>query len=285
MPEYGFLIINKPAGISSFGVVSYLRKITGIKRIGHTGTLDPFAEGVLIVAIGLATRFIELFDNDRKTYEVIAEIGIRTDSGDMTGEIIERGMIIESIENILDIEDRVKNIKEQVPPRYSAIKVNGKRAYSLARKGVDFGLAARDIQIDEFHIHQYTKPNLVYSCTVSKGTYVRVLTETIGELLGTVATTKTLHRTCVGSISISESIEMETLDSMNWKKYLIEVEQLLSNHQRIVINDEETRRFKNGIQLCDSEKPDGIYVIYNKDCIIGLGKMQSNMLQPYKVLS
>jgi tRNA pseudouridine55 synthase len=283
--DYGFLVINKPAGITSFDVIYLLRKITGVKKIGHTGTLDPFATGVLLVAIGKATRFISLFSDDVKTYKAVVQLGIKTITGDITGRIISEdpvpGITSDQL-NALCID--IINLKEQTPPNYSAIKINGKRAYELARKEKEFEMPTRSINIFLFDIVSFKSPYLTYSCTVSKGTYIRSLSETVGQMLGTIGTTIELTRTKVGEVDISTSVTLEILDNNNWRQYLLPIDVILKSMTKLELSKAEEKSFTSGIVLRDRGESNGTYLVYADNKLLGLGETIAGNLYPKKVI-
>jgi tRNA pseudouridine55 synthase len=285
MLDFGFLNINKPRGISSFAVIYELRKITSIQKIGHTGTLDPFATGVLLIGIGKATRFISLFSNDYKSYTAVTQLGIKTNSGDITGTVIEDVPLLEiTSTEVAEIKNKVLNLTEQIPPDYSAIKINGKRAYELARKKKQFDIPSRSIHIKSFEINDFRLPYLTYSCTVSKGTYIRTLSETIGEMLGTIATTVELKRTKVGDIDLVNSVDLDMLDSNNWKQYLLPIEVVLKNMVSIRLNQAEERMFTTGIVINERREDDGLYLVYAETELKGLGEISKGVLFPRRVI-
>ncbi|MDD3501669.1 MAG: tRNA pseudouridine(55) synthase TruB, partial [Candidatus Cloacimonetes bacterium] len=159
----GFLYIDKPENISTFDVIRRLRKITGIKKMGHAGTLDPFATGLVLIAIDNATRMLKFFDNATKSYLAGMHFGIKTDTGDLTGLTIQTDDNIPQF-NLKTLEKHVKLINKQIPPKYSAKKINGKKAYELARQNKDFELKEKDITIHSFRVLTLKYPELYYDC-------------------------------------------------------------------------------------------------------------------------
>ena len=246
MANFGFLLIDKPAGITSFNVISQLRKITSIKRIGHTGTLDPFATGLLPICIGSATRLARYVSSARKTYIATIKFGFLTDTGDITGETVSTqpvtGITPSEMEKAIT---SILQLEEQIPPAYSAIKVNGKRAYSLARQGKEVKLAPRPITIYDFQIIKAEADTLIYQTTVSKGTYIRSLTEQFAALTGNLATTIQLQRSAVDKLELSQAVKLNELTADNWQKQLISPDRVLTLPQ-LVLSDEEASRFMNG---------------------------------------
>ncbi|MBN1949227.1 MAG: tRNA pseudouridine(55) synthase TruB, partial [Candidatus Cloacimonetes bacterium] len=202
----GVLLIDKPTGISSFAVVRQLRKITGIRKIGHAGTLDPFASGLLVMCLGFATRIAGRLLLDDKTYVVKMKLGTSTDTGDLTGEIIDSAEPpVLTEEKLTETASAILRIREQTPPRYSAVKVGGRRAYQLARNNQEFTLLPRSVEIKNFSFTGWEAGVLEYVTTVSKGTYIRVLSETIAGLLGTRGVTTYLRRIQAGCFRVEDA--------------------------------------------------------------------------------
>ena len=205
MNKFGVFLINKPVGITSFDVIRKLRKITNIRKMGHSGTLDPFAEGLLPVLAGKATRIANFLLADKKEYWVRARLGLKTETGDITGKIVAEQSFPEISESkILQTAQEMLTLKTQKPPKYSAKKIAGKKAYELARQNISFELAEQKIKIFSFEIKEIQLPFIVYRTTVSKGVYIRALSETFAEKLGTIGTTSELRRTKVGNPSIEK---------------------------------------------------------------------------------
>lgn len=222
----GFLVVDKPAGITSHDVVSVLRAMLGIKKIGHTGTLDPFATGVLPMAIGPSTRLIQFLDESRKVYDARVQLGRRTDTGDLTGTVqderpvpdLEFGAVSASLQEF--VGDRM-----QTPPAYSAVKVDGKALYKYAREGQAVTAKARPIRIHSMDALNVGQDWVDVRVVCSRGTYVRVLAEEIGEMLGTVGHLSALRRTASGPFSLDGSVgfpELATVaaDRTDWKPVL-----------------------------------------------------------------
>ncbi len=224
MHKSGFLFIDKPKGISSFSVIKYLRKITQIKKIGHAGTLDPFASGLLIVGIGKeATKLLGKFLKKEKIYLAEIEIGKITETYDIEGKIIFEKKNLDPIS--------LKEIKKtlslfvgefyQLPPKFSAKKINGKRAYEFARIGKEIKLSPQKVKISYIKILKYKWPILKIETKVSSGCYIRSLAYDIGQKLKCGAYLKNLKRIQIGKIKLKESVPLKNLNSSNWKKFLI----------------------------------------------------------------
>ena len=288
MSDYGIILIDKSVGITSFDVVRKLRKITGIRKIGHTGTLDPFASGLLPVCIGKATRISSKLSSREKEYLVNIQFGIRTDTGDNTGSIIETKDIPKlTLANIEEIIPQILAIKEQVPHKFSAVKINGKKAYELARADKPVELKPRPIKILSFEILKLEFPYLVYRTKVSKGTYIRSLTETIARKLNTIATTVELRRTGISEIKIETAVKLEEIDPMNWQDHLIPLSHFFKDMQKFVINSEtEFNHFQNGRSFeVDTEDVEEIMILNTEGSCLGFASINGNLLKPRIVLT
>jgi tRNA pseudouridine55 synthase len=203
----GILLVNKPKGRTSFSLVSALRRLTGIKKIGHAGTLDPFATGVMVLLVGQeATRLSDRFLNQDKEYISTLKLGIKTDSFDCDGAILATSDITPSQEEILEVLKRFQGKILQTPPMFSAKKVGGKKLYELARKGIEIERKASEVTVKiDFLYYEYPFLSLKVAC--SKGTYIRSLAEDIGEALGCGAHLSDLSRTRSGPFTLSECID------------------------------------------------------------------------------
>lgn len=267
----GILVIDKPSGITSHDVINTVRKKLHTRKVGHTGTLDPLATGVLIVCVEKATKLVEYLTAERKIYEVSAKFGIKTDTGDITGSIIkeDQNVIIDS--NMLN--NVIKNFvgkQKQIPPMYSAIKINGKKLYELAREGIEIERQARDIEIYDINNISQDKDILKFSVACSKGTYIRTLCEDIAEKLGTVATMINLKRIKNGNFDIQNAIDLDLIS----EEKIIPIEKLFDK-EIDVTND--LKKLLNGIDIV-VEKPDGLYKLYT-DKFIGIGRVNRNILK------
>ena len=289
----GILIINKPKGRTSHDIVSKVKRIVGTK-VGHTGTLDPNATGVLPLLIGKGTLCSQYLMEHDKIYEVVLKLGIRTDTADSEGNIIEEKAV--SVENLN--EKKVKEAltsflgkQEQIPPIYSAIKVNGKKLYEYARKGQTVELAPRKIEIFAIELKEinFSQKEICFSVHCSKGTYIRSLCEDIAKKLDTVGYMKELNRTKVGKFDISKSITIDELeknisnrDFIN--EHFISVERAFQEQKSIIIPEQRLKHFLNGVKLTFEIK-DGLYKIYDEqNNFIGIGNAKNNLLKREIVL-
>jgi tRNA pseudouridine55 synthase len=283
MDKLGILLINKPVGITSFDIIRRLRRITNIKQIGHAGTLDPFAEGLMQILVGKATKFAQYLTNYDKSYQVTMQFGIKTDTGDTSGEIIKESMIEDLIIDPILLKEQVEALTEQVPPIYSAIKVNGQRAYKLARKKADIAMKARPIKVRDFLLIDYSFPFLTYKCKVSKGTYIRSLTEQIADMYSTIATTIKLDRLSVSDSQLSDAVNLDDLTAENWFEYLLPVDRFIE-WPVIQLNQAEVDDFWYGREIKLPKQADAELVIvkHNQETR-GIGRVVNSVLQPKKV--
>jgi len=274
----GFIIVDKPDGITSHDVVSKLRKKLKIKRIGHTGTLDPIATGVLPICIGICTKASDFLVADEKIYEATIKLGVLTDTSDITGNIIEEKKV--DIKE-LPIENVIYSFigkQKQKPPIYSAVKVNGKKLYEYAREGKKVEIPEREIEIFDIKLKHIDVQNNLIDITVhcSKGTYIRSLCVDIGTKLGTIATMQSLRRIQSGIFNIDKAIK---LDEINEATKLITLEDVFKMKKKIILKDFEILKLLNGVKLKKDLK-DEIYRIYDfKNNFIGLGSVKDNYLK------
>lgn len=219
----GVININKPAGFTSHDVVAVIRRRLGIKRVGHTGTLDPMATGVLPVAFGRATRLIEYYDADKKKYRAELRLGIRTDTLDTTGELLEERSFSDIAEqDIIDAFSAFSGVTEQTPPKFSALKVNGRRLYDYARAGEDVEIKRRRIYIygTEIEDIDLNKGTVKFTVECSKGTYIRTICDDVGSILGTGAAMSSLVRLSTGAFDIDNSVELSAVKEMSDEELL-----------------------------------------------------------------
>lgn len=221
-PSHGFLLIDKPASWTSFDVVAKLRRTTGERTIGHAGTLDPFATGLLIVAVGRpATKQLDTFLKQDKTYQTTFTLGATSTTQDPEGELTPTGKPLPTLPEIEHaIATHFLGAIEQIPPMHSAIKIGGKKLYELARQGKEVERAPRRVTIHDFSIHSYNPPLLEASITVSSGTYIRAIARDLGEILGCGAYCSALRRTRIGMFSVEHAHTMTALSSETWRACL-----------------------------------------------------------------
>ena len=276
----GLLIINKPKDYTSHDVVNIVRKKLNMKKVGHTGTLDPNATGVLPVLIGNATKISKYLIEHKKTYIATIELGKRTSTGDSQGKIIEEGKNLKEyttneIQNIL--KDFIGK-QSQIPPMYSALKIEGKKLYEYAREGLKIEVKPREIEIYNIELIEYIDNIIIYKVECSKGTYIRTLSEDIAKSLGTIGYTKELERISVDEFTITESIQLDDLDENLIKDKIISIETIFKEKSNINLDDRKLELFLNGVQL-SWNLSNGIYKIYNNNTFIGLGIIKDRLLK------
>ncbi|MBU3170001.1 tRNA pseudouridine(55) synthase TruB [Clostridium estertheticum] len=266
----GILNVFKPTGITSFDVVRLIRKISKVKKVGHAGTLDPEASGVLPVCIGKATKAIDYIMGDFKIYETELKLGVITDTYDREGKILKESEVNSGVDEItLAIKSFIGEIK-QVPPMYSALKVNGKKLYELARAGIEIEREARSITIYDINITDIKLPYIKFTVKCSKGTYIRSLCYDIGEKLKCGGMMWNLQRTATGQFHIDNAININELNEENINKYIMPIETIFSANARITIEDRFIKFLLNGVIVKDKalicKFESGImYSIYNND--------------------
>ena len=284
----GVILINKEKGISSFGVVAKIRKILNIKKVGHTGTLDPEATGLLPILVGNGTKISKYLIEHDKTYIAKLKFGIKTDTADSEGEVIKKDnfKLDKKDENFyIEIFNSFIGKMSQFPPKYSAIKVNGKKLYEYARENKDVEIKAREVDIYSIkilHIN-YDENEIEFKVSCSKGTYIRTLCEDIAEKLETCGYMKELKRTRVNNFKIENSISLEELEQNKdneefLKNNVISIEKVFEHKNKINLNKRKTELFLNGVKLTHDLKDD-IYLVYSNNVFLGLGIVQNKLLK------
>ena len=288
----GVIIINKPKNYTSHDIVYKIKKISG-EKVGHTGTLDPLAQGVLPILIGKATKCSAYLTNHDKTYQVELKLGIKTETADGEGNILQEENVSEEILKKEYVEKVLLSMvgkQEQVPPIYSAIKVNGKKLYEYARKGQEVEIKPREITIYSMKLNNINIEQKTINFTVecSKGTYIRSLCEDIANKMGTIGYMSNLVRIKVGKFSIQDSISIDDLVHTNNPKEeleekIIKIEELFENVKKIELNQKSLSLFLNGVKISEF-KSDGIYKIYCNTDFIGIGSIKNERLKREIVL-
>lgn len=283
----GIIVVNKPKGITSFDVIRKLKKILKTKKIGHTGTLDPLATGLMLVCVGKATKLASDLEAKNKIYIADFDIGYATDTYDVEGKKIAENIIEVSKENLeQSIKKFIGNIK-QVPPMYSAIKIDGNKLYHLARKGIEVERPKRDVTIEYINLLDFKNNKAKIETEVSKGCYIRSLIYDIGQDLGTYATMTALQRKQVGEYSLENSYNLEQIEEMtlnNDFKFLKTVEEIFSYDKYNLQTEKEFILYKNGNTVKIKENLENKrYRIYFQDKFIGLANIENNnLLKGYK---
>ena len=243
----GFLLIDKPKDWTSRDVCNKIQSILKNKKVGHCGTLDPFATGLLIVAVGNATKALAFLEDFTKEYVAVLSLGKKTDSGDLTGNIIEE-KDVPSFDNkkLSEVSANLIGKSMQIPPMTSAIKINGTKLYELAHKGIEVERKPREIEIFSMSMIQSNVNEIILKTNVSKGTYIRTLGETIAEKLGTVGYLTDLRRTKINSLKVEDAISIQNVDESK----LISTCSVLSKFiDTIIVSDELVGKIKNGVAI------------------------------------
>ena len=278
----GILLVNKEKEYTSHDVVAVVKKITG-EKVGHTGTLDPNATGVLPLLIGKATQISKYLINHDKKYIATLKLGIKTDTADGEGNVIEEqdiNLINISKEKIEKILKKIIGKQEQIPPMYSAIKVNGKKLYDYARNGQTVEIKPRNIEIYSTKLIDYNQNEIEFEIECSKGTYIRTVCEKIAEELNTIGYMKELKRVQVGEFNIKNSYTIEEIinNKEQIENKLISTEQIFNDKKNIELNNKQLQKFLNGVKI-EANKNDDVYKIYNNHHFIGLGRIEEKRLK------
>lgn len=283
----GIIVVNKPKGITSFDVIRKLKKILKTKKIGHTGTLDPLATGIMLVCVGKATKLASDLEAKDKIYIADFDIGYATDTYDIEGKKVAENTIEISKENLeQSIKKFIGNIK-QVPPMYSAIKIDGNKLYHLARKGIEVERPKRDVTIEYINLLDFKDNKVKIETKVSKGCYIRSLVYDIGQDLGTYATMTALQRKQVGDYSLENSYSLEQIEKMvlnNDFKFLKTIEEIFSYDKYSLQTEKELALYKNGNTVKIKENLENKrYRIYFQNEFVGLANIENNnLLKGYK---
>lgn len=308
MFENGILNINKPEGWTSQDVVAKLRGRLHIRRVGHTGTLDPMATGVLPVCFGKATRIIEYYDDDFKTYEAEMKLGMVTDTLDITGTVLETKPVDVSEEDVIQAIDSFRGWITQIPPKYSALKVNGKPLYKYAREGVEVEIKSRKIYVEDIQLVEVNlrENRILFRVTCSKGTYIRTICDDIGKKLGCGGTMTALQRTQSGCFRVEDARTLSEILEMTdeeLERCVIPMEETLVHLGRIELKSMESVPFYyNGREidtgyvnvLASPAAPEALqegsrlgdkYRVYDPEGkFLGISSLRENTLYPEKVI-
>jgi tRNA pseudouridine55 synthase len=246
----GVLNVNKPAGITSYDVIRRLKPLLAGAKLGHAGTLDPLAQGVILVLVGDATKIADYLQAQEKGYEAVVRLGTRTDTDDITGQVLQKRPVPKlDLATLSDVVARFKGESKQQPPAYSALKVKGVPAYDLARQGLPPVLRARRIVITEIAVIRLALPLFTLRVTVSKGTYIRALARDIGERLGCGATLQGLTRVRAGGFRLADAVPLAGLDRSRLAAGMISISDALGFMRPLVIGPEAIRRLRDGQEL------------------------------------
>lgn len=296
----GVIIINKPENFTSFDVVAVVRRLTGQRKIGHTGTLDPNATGVLPILLGNATKAQDIVPNHDKTYTAKFRLGITTDTLDIWGTVLSECGKTVNTADILSVLDNFRGEIEQLPPMYSAVKVNGQRLYDLARQGREVERKPRRVTVYSLELVDFDEKTqsgtLGISC--SRGTYIRTVIDDMGRLLGTGAVMTALCRTSACGYTLADSITLEnarkSAENGDLAEYIMQTESLFAGYRKITVSDAQAKRFSNGGALdmdrtalakANAENGEIIRVSDRQGNFLGLGEAdsESGQLKIYKL--
>ena len=279
----GIVIVDKPQGWTSQDVVSKLRGVFKTRRIGHGGTLDPMATGVLPVFVGRATRGVEFFEHADKTYEAVLQLGITTDTEDTTGTILEQKPVHVSKEQLFKVLEQFRGEIDQIPPMYSALKVNGQKLYDLARQGKEVERKSRRITIFKLECLDFSGDTARLLVHCSKGTYIRTLCKDIGEALGCGGCMAALRRVQAGAYTLENAVSLETLVNADApEQFLALVDSLFYQYEKIVLTPNQEKRCRNGNSF-SVNLPEGMYRAYSQSGeFLMLAQVQNGIMSTVK---
>lgn len=278
----GIVCINKDKNITSFGTVAKVRGIIGERKAGHTGTLDPMATGVLPVLLGGATRFLDYLPDSDKGYRASFVLGKTTDTLDITGTVTGEYEVNAVGEDVSAVLENFRGTISQVPPMYSAVSVDGKRLYDLARQGIEVERQARQTEIKKLELVDFTDGEYTIDVVCTKGTYIRTLIDDIGRELGCGAVMTKLTRTLAMGFTLENSITLDELQSRKdngiaFNDVVVDIEKMFASYDRIYVSEAQARRFSNGGALAadrlKKKLSNGIYSVYSPNGLfLGLGE-------------
>jgi len=280
----GIVNVLKPPGMTSHDVVNRIRRIYGTRKAGHSGTLDPDAAGVLPVFIGNATRLLEYAEAGNKRYRAEGILGVRTDTGDDSGLVLERkpygDVTAEAVNRaIRSFQGKIL----QVPPMYSALKIKGKKLYEYARQGIVLERAPRTVEIFRLSLVYFRLPYFCLDIECSRGTYIRTLLEDIAEGMETCACMTFLLRTGSGQFSIEDAHTVEEIEAQS-EKVLLPLETAVSGIPRLSVNGLQAFRITNGVKTTIKGTPPGLCSLYYKDAFLGMAVVEDEIVKPQKIL-
>lgn len=279
----GIVIVGKPEGWTSQDVAARLRRVFNTRRIGHGGTLDPMATGVLPVFVGRATRGVEFFEHAEKTYEATLRLGLTTDTEDTSGTVLEETPVALTEADLLAVLPQFRGQILQVPPMYSALKVNGQKLYELARKGKEVERKPRPITIHELELLEFSGNTARLRVRCSKGTYIRTLCKDIGQALGCGGCMAALRRTAAGEYGIAEAVPLQSLlEAEDPEEYLRPVDSMFRNYPAITLSAKQETRCRNGNSFT-LKIADGTYRVYSQSGeFLALSKVDSEIMSTIK---
>ena len=279
----GLLIVDKEKDMTSRDVVNEISRIFQTKKVGHTGTLDPLATGVLVLTIGKATKLNEIITATEKEYQDEAILGLKTDTLDITGKVLKEENTHFSKEEIIDVLNSFLGSYDQEVPIYSAVKINGRKLYEYARNNEKVDLPKRLVTIKQIHLDDLNYDNnqttIKFTCLVSKGTYIRSLVNDIASKLGTVGTMKNLRRTKQGNYSIKNAYRLNDIKNNNYQ--IVSIKDALSDYYTVKVDKQLKFKIVNGQKIANTYNQD--YVLFIDDDVLALYKNVNNSLKPYKM--
>lgn len=281
----GFLNLNKPAGLTSHDAVNIVRKIFSTRKVGHAGTLDPAAQGVLPVAVGRATKFIEFLADSDKSYRAEILFGIATDSGDLDGDIIARAenFTLPPRDDLQAVAGSFVGEIEQRPPKFSAIKIHGRKAYDLARKNLDFDVPSRRVKIFRVELVALNETSATFDVDCGKGTYIRSLAVDLGERLNLPATLKNLVRLRVGNFTLRDALTVDGAKKIG-EDCLLPIEFCLRHLPRFELPEHRVRAFLNGLPTTLRAADVQALRIFAGGKFLGVGRIEHGELRSSKII-
>ena len=279
----GIIVVNKLSGITSRDVVNSVCKILGTKKVGHTGTLDPLADGVLVLCVGKATKLVDVITSNDKEYVATVKLGILTDTLDIDGKVLEKRKCNINKEQLSRALESFVGVYEQEVPIYSAVKINGKKLYEYARNGEKIDLPKRDVNVKTIELLDLNNDSYSFKVTVSKGTYVRSLIKDINDKLGIIGVMSKLTRTRQGRFKIEESYSINDIEKGNYK--LITITDVLKCKNCVIIDDNLYNVIKNGGLISNSYNKEMVTFLYNGKAvaIYKVYDKDNTKMKPYKM--
>ena len=279
----GIIVINKPKGITSREVVNKMCKLLNTKKVGHTGTLDPIATGVLVLCVGKATKLVETLTSNDKEYVATVKLGILTDTLDTDGTIIEKKCVNLDKDKLVNVLNSFIGTYNQEVPIYSAVKVNGKKLYEYARAKKEVTIPKRMVEIKKIKLIEFGNDYYKFNVTVSKGTYIRSLIKDINDKLGVIGVMSDLVRTKQGKFSINNSYTLENMENNNYN--VLTITDVLKDENCVIISNTLFEKVKNGALINNEYNTSMVTFIYN-DSVIAIYKIydkDKSKLKPYKM--
>ncbi len=276
----GFLNIYKPSGVSSAKIVSAVKKLCKGCKVGHMGTLDPMACGVLPIAINKATKMFDYFLDKYKTYRAVFTFGYETDTLDALGTVVKENGNLPTVEQINNVINCFVGNIMQTPPSYSAKNVNGTRAYKLARKGEQVELPPKQIVVNRFElVKQIDNNSFEFLIECGSGTYIRSLCRDLAYALNTYATMTFLQREISGAFKVENAIKIENLNAENLLNNLVAIDKVFSKYKVIETDEIKAKKLLNGLAVLNTNNPEGNYFVKHNDELLGLGKVEQSKLK------